>query len=100
MVMEPPVRLTTPPDVLEWEVTEDDIACGERNNPFNCANAVAINRQFDASSYVSEFSVRVYFRDGSSVRYATSADLSDWIDNFDAKRPVKPTRFRLERKAA
>ena len=79
---------------LLLHVTADDIAIGIPSKPYQCAVALALKRAMpDGGSYYVD---QAMLRAGSR-RWIATTKLSTFIDRFDGRKPVKPTKFRLAR---
>jgi hypothetical protein len=84
---------------LEIEVTPDDIARGRPEESLSCPVALAIKRTTGAGLVsVDGNDICIGFRpDGSlPVRFATPAEVVDFIELFDEYDEGKPFRFTLD----
>lgn len=90
--------MTELPRKFRIVITKEDIAKGERENPYSCAVALAIKRRFPGYRVdVDGRDVerwRVEIRMGRKSRfYAASERMEVFIERFDRGQPVKPSTF-------
>ena len=85
--------MTELPRKFRIVITKEDIAKGERENPYSCAVALAIKRRFPG--YRVDVDGRdVEIRMGRKSRcYAASERMEVFIERFDRGQPVKPSTF-------
>jgi hypothetical protein len=73
------------------KVTEEDIDCGKRHEAHKCPVAVAMKRTFDTSCVgVTESYIRL-----GSLYYKLPKDVTNFVRDYDRKKPVSPFEFEL-----
>lgn len=89
------------PDVLELQVTHDDIANGKRGDAHHCAVALAARRRFDGARTVAVGGNTVHVRASGpddDIEYRDPKGwLGMWVARFDQYLviPPDPGTFRL-----
>lgn len=77
-------------------VTKEDIECGQRRDPENCAIARALVRAGLDHFGVMGPSIMVADGWGRLASLRLPEEVSDWILNFDAGNLVEPLSFKLD----
>lgn len=74
------------------EVTQDDIDCGVPQDGCECPIARALIRAFpEQEPFVELYTIQI-----NDSEVPTTQRIRDFIQDFDANRPVQPTRFRVK----
>ena len=82
---------------LSFKIGKSDIENGQPNDPCNCAAARALRRTFDAKEvFVFRDVTYVLKKDGSALRYHTSAPLRLETIIFDRNGEFYPGEYLLE----
>ena len=84
--------------MITVEVTEGCIRRGVRNHPWRCPVALAVKKVLPRGNVrIGETAAQIKFAGEESDNYYwLSERVSRFIRRFDAKRPVKPFKFRLD----
>ena len=79
------------------EITTKDIQMGIRCNHQACALAIALERMFPGyTAFIDEQAVISDDKGNTITDMAISDKLLIWIDRFDNKKPVEPTKLRID----
>jgi hypothetical protein len=82
---------------LRFKIGKSDIENGQPNDPCNCAAARALRRHFDAKEvFVFRDVTYVLKKEGSALRFHTSASLRLETIVFDRKGEFYPGEYDLE----
>jgi hypothetical protein len=94
------MKLCEIPKRFTIKVTAADIKKGKRNSVCSCPIALAVRRQLRAkrgeiavTGSVSLQPKKLPWWAENSIEYGLTDRASDFIENFDAGRPVKPFTF-------
>ena len=87
------------PPVLEIEITADDIAHGDKTECQTCPAARALCRAYPLRqpmwwSVLGPY-VHLHYGNGIGLKWHPEAALTDWVNRFDAGKPVTPGKFTL-----
>jgi hypothetical protein len=85
----------------QWfQMTQEHVDGGQRSDPFFCPVASCLRQNGYPHVSVGRTSWRptVKHREGRSRGRSRGLPkyVTNWIERFDAKKPVKPLRFRLK----
>lgn len=93
-------KYTPPPNKIEFEVTQDDIDRGKRNNVLECPVALALDRTIEERSAVIGFyhiflHSRVY-GERPTICVRTPESIRQYIKQYDDTGVATPEKFQLE----
>jgi hypothetical protein len=80
---------------IKIDVTSDDIAKGEREQPCRCPIALALTRAHPGQWVLGEHTADFYFDDADGT-ISLPNEARDFIKRFDNGDPVEPFSFELE----
>lgn len=87
-----------PPEIIKFEITASDIACGIGCDPLSCPAAMALSRTLDmtwGAVGVLGYTIRI-----TGTYYRSPKALQEFISDFDSdtRRPCcEPGKFELYR---
>jgi hypothetical protein len=91
-----PLIDANPNDMLEIQVTKSDVNRSRKNDPSNCAAAVAYKRQYQTDAEVHLSRTYVKTKDGKAwIRFRTPESISREIVSFDRSAHFEPGIYTL-----